>query len=412
VARRRSLGRLALLAAGALLAAAPAAAREARPPPESKKVEAVSRLVYERLGKVQEAMDAENWAAAASGLQGILNAGKLNSAEESLVQQTFGYVYSGQEQYTKAIAAFEKALALGGLPDTAQLNTQFNLGQLYLLTDQNDEGIRALEAWFQKAENPSAPAYMLLANAYAEKGDYKTAWRWAQPGLEKMDPPRESWMALAAQLNLQLQNYREARRWLERLVNGWPSKTYWMQLVAVYGETNEPRKALVAMEMAERQGYLTSSQDRVRLAQLYLLAENPYRAGLVLEEGMAKGSIEKSRENYELLANAWTLAREYERALGPLAEAAERSREGRLWVRLGQLHLDAERWGDAEKALRKGISRGGLDHPGEAQLLLGIALYQAGSLDAARQAFESAARDPNAAGQARQWLQTIQAGQG
>lgn len=412
MSRRRRLALLAFAAVAALLAGAPASARERRPPPESKKVEAVSRAVYEKLGKVQQAMDAENWAAASSGLQGILASGKLNAAEESLVHQTFGYVYSGQQQYTKAIGSFEKALALGGLPDTAQVNTQFNLGQLYLLTDQTDKGIRTLEAWFAKAENPSAPTYLLLANAYAEKGDYRTAWRWAQPGLEKMDPPRESWMALAAQLNLQLENYREARRWLERLVNGWPKKTYWMQLVAVYGETNEPRKALVAMEMADRQGYLTTSQDRVRLAQLYLVSENPYRAGLLLEEGMANGSIEKSRENYELLANAWTLAREYERALGPLAQAAERAREGKLYVRLGQLHLDAERWGEAEKALRKGIARGGLDHPGEAQLLLGIALYQAGSLDAARQAFESAARDPNAAGQARQWLQTLQASQG
>jgi tetratricopeptide (TPR) repeat protein len=411
VSRRRAALLLALGAAAVLLVAVPAGGRERRPPPESKQVEAVSRAVYEKLGKVQEAMDAENWTAAASALQGILTSGELNAAEESLVHQTFGYVHSGQQQYAKAIASFEKALALGGLPDTAQVNTQFNLGQLYLLTDQNEKGIRALEAWFAKAENPSAPPYLLLANAYAEKGDYRTAWRWAQPGLDKMDPPRESWMALAAQLSLQLENYREARRWLERLVDGWPKRTYWMQLVAVYGETNEPRKALVAMEMADRQGFLTTSQDRVRLAQLHLVSENPYRAGLLLEDGMANGSIEKSRENYELLANAWTLAREYERALGPLAQAAELSREGKLWVRLGQLHLDAERWGEAEQALRKGIARGGLEHPGEARLLLGIALYQGGRHDAAREAFESAARDPSAASQARQWLQTLAASQ-
>ena len=402
----------AFVAAAALLAAAPAAARDKRPPPESKRVEAVSRAVYEKLGKVQEAMDAENWGAAASGLQAILAPGKLNASEESLVHQTFGYVHSAQEQYPKAVASFEKALALGGLPDSAALNTRFNLGQLYLLTDQNAKGIRTLEAWFQQAENPSAAAHMLLANAYAEKGDYRTAWRWAKPGLEKMDPPRESWMALAAQLNLQLESWTEARRWLERLVNRWPKRAYWLQLVAVYGETNQPRKALVAMEMAERQGYLTTSQERVRLAQLYLFNENPYRAGVVLEEGMAKGSIEKTRETYELLANAWTLAREYERALGPLAQAAERAGDGKLWVRLGQLHLDAERWGKAREVLRKGIARGGLDHPGEAQLLLGIALYQDGELGAARTAFESAARDPNAAGQARQWLQTLAASQG
>lgn len=402
---------------GAVLAAllapgTPSGARDKRPPPESKEVEAVSRAVYEKLTKVQEAMDKENWAAALSGAQGILSGGELNSHEEALVHQTLGYVYSAQEQYAKAIASFEKAVALGGLPDSAQLNTRFNLGQLYLLTEQTDRGIRTLEEWFQAAENPSAPAYMLLANAYAQKEDYRRAWSWAKQGLAKMDPPRESWMALAAQLNLQLRDYREAARWLERLVNAWPKRTYWIQLVAVYGELNEPRKALVAMEMAQRQGHLTESRDRVRLAQLYLFNEIPYKAGLLLEEGMAAGHIEKSRANYELLANAWTLAREYERALGPLARAAEQAGDGKLWVRLGQLHLDAERWDEAEKALRKGIARGGLERPGEAQLLLGIALYQDGRLDAARQAFESATRDPRSADPARQWLQTLQASQG
>lgn len=408
---RRASCLLASLLAAAVLAAPPALARERRPPPESKRVEPVSRVVYEKLGKVQKAMDSENWSAAASGLQGILAGGKLNASEESLVHQTFGYVYSGQQQYAKAIASFEKALALGGLPDTAQANTRFNLGQLYLLTDQPDKGVRLLEAWFETAENPSSAAYMLLANAYAQKEDYRTAWRWAKPGLDKMETPRESWMALGAQLNLQLEDYREARRWLERLVDAWPKHTYWMQLVAVYGQTNEPRKALVAMEMAHRQGFVTSSKDLVRLAQLYLFNEIPYQAGELLERGIASGQVEKSRENYEMLANAWTLAREYERAVAPLAQAAERAGDGELWVRLGQIHLDAERWGEAEQALRKGVARGGLAHPGEAQVLLGISLYQGGRLDAAREAFENAARDPAATGTARQWLQTLSASQ-
>lgn len=408
----RLLRRLGLALLAGLLAGAPAGARDERPPPDSKEVEAVSRAVYEKLTRVQEAMDAENWSAALSGLQAILTSGNLNSHEEAVVHQTLGYVHSAQERYPQAIAAFEKALALGGLPDSAQLNTRFNLGQLYMLEGRTEKGIAELEAWFREAENPSAPAYMLLANAYAQKQDYRKAWTWAKPGLAKMDPPRESWIALAAQLNLQLEDYREAKRWLERLVNRWPARTYWLQLVAVYGKTNEPRKALVAMEMAQRQGFLREGRELVRLAQLYLLNEIPYKAGVLLEEGLRSGTIEKSRENYELLANAWTLAREYDKALSPLERAAERAGDGKLWVRLGQLHVDAERWDAARGALRKGIAKGGLERPGEAQLLLGIALYQDGELDAARQAFEGATRDPKAAGAARQWLQSLQASQG
>ena len=420
------LHRALVLALAAIFLATPAiAAKEPkREAPKTKKVEAVGKRVYTLLTEANDALQAEppNFSLAEEQLNRILGLKKLNSHEEALAYQTLGYLYSSKEQYGQSIKAFEKALALEGLPDSAQLNTQFNVGQLYMLEENYDKGIAILVAWFEKAENPAASAYMLMANAFAqkasnmktesaEKAEYRNAWKWAKQGLANMDPakPREAWMRLGSQLNLAIEDYQTAGHWLEQLVRGWPKETYLKQLTAIYGQLEKPRRALVAMEMAQMEGYLEDSKEIERLGQLYLFNEVPYKAAVLLEEKIADGTVTKNRKNWELLANAWTMSREYDRALAPLARAAAASDNGKLYVRLGQLHIDGERWKQAEDAIRKGINLGEIDKVGEAYLLLGISQFQSDNFRAARTSFERAGKDQKTAKSSRAWIQAINA---
>lgn len=414
-----------VLGMAVIFMAAPVFAKEPkREAPKTKKVEAVGKRVYTMLTEANEALQAEppKYAVAEKKLNGILGLKKLNSHEEALVHQTYGYLYSSREQYGKSIKAFEKALALEALPDSAQFNTQFNLGQLYMLEGNYDRGISILRDWFDKATNPAASAYMLMANAYAqkasnsgnektEKAEYRNAWKWAKQGLAKMDPakPREGWMRLGSQLNLALDDYKTASHWLEQLARRWPKETYLKQLTAVYGQLDKPRRALIAMELAHMEGYLEDSKELERLGQLYLFNEVPYKAAVLLQEKIGDGTVVKSKKTWELLANAWTMSREYDRALEPLGRAAAAADDGKLFVRLGQLHIDGERWKKAEEAIRKGINKGGIDQVGEAYLLLGISQFQAESFGAARGSFERAGRHEKTAKSSRAWIQAINA---
>ncbi len=405
--------------------AAPAVAKDPpREAPKTKKVEAVGKRVYTMLTDANDALQAEppNFAVAEKQLNAILALKKANSHELALAHQTFGYLYSTKEQYGKSIKAFEKALALEALPDSAQLNTQFNLGQLYMLQEKYDQGIKILLDWFNKANNPPASAYMLMANAYAqkasnssnekaEKAEYRNAWKWAKQGLAKMDPnkPREAWLRLGSQLNLALEDYKGAAKLLEALARISPKETYLKQLTAVYGQLDQPRRALIAMELAQMEGYLEDSKELERLSQLYLFNEVPYKAAVLLDKGIADGTVVKNEKNWELLANAWAMSREYDRALDPLGRAASAADDGKLYVRLGQLHIDGERWKLAEESIAKGIKKGGIDAVGEAYLLLGISQFQAEKFQAARTSFERSARDKKTSKSSGAWIQAINA---
>ena len=188
---------------GAFGPASLAEAREPkRAPPKTKKVEAVSKKVADRLNAANEDINAEQYAPALQKLNDILKMGedKLNKHEQALTHQSLGFVYAQQEKYRQAITSFNKAISLKSLPDGTQLNLQYNLGQLYLITEQYDMGIKTLLDWFEKAENPGASAYFMLANAYAQMEDYKKSLEWAEKGLTKMEEPKEAWIRLVVQL--------------------------------------------------------------------------------------------------------------------------------------------------------------------------------------------------------------------
>src|SRR5690606_3807431 len=69
------------------------------------------------------------------------------------------------------------------------------------------------------------------------------------------------------------------------------------------------------------------------------------------------------------------------------------SNDGNLFARLGQVHIQREQWAEAERALREGMDKGGLEDEGEEHLYMGIALLNQDRLRDAREWFTRAMRD-------------------
>jgi tetratricopeptide (TPR) repeat protein len=202
-------------------------------------------------------------------------------------------------------------------------------------------------------------------------------------------------------------NYEEIANVVEQLVVRFSSRTYWVQLSAVYSELGRDEDSLAVMELAYEQDFLESDNQLRRLAQMYLFHQVPYYAAKVVEKGLASEQIEADEEAYELLANSWLSAREYDKALSPLARAAALSQGGDLYVRLAHVRIEREEWNEARNALSSAIDKGDLRHPGNAHLLLGIANYSAKRPNAAKSAFRQARNYDDSKKSADQWLRHI-----
>jgi Flp pilus assembly protein TadD len=140
------------------------------------------------------------------------------------------------------------------------------------------------------------------------------------------------------------------------------------------------------------------------LANLYLLHGVPYKAAVLLEKEMNEEIVKSSERNLRLLSQAWYQAREDQKAIPPLERAAKLSDDGSLYVRLGQAHINLEQWNEATAAIQKALKLGGLKRSDQANIMLGMALFNQKRLEQARRAFERASKDKRSRRTAVQWI--------
>ena len=173
----------------------------------------------------------------------------------------------------------------------------------------------------------------------------------------------------------------------------------------------EDQNLIAAYDAAFTQGMLEKESEFVTMAQLYMQREVPYKAAKLLEEKMDAGIVKESEKNYRLLSQAWTLSMEDTKAIPALQKAASLSNDGELDVRLGNAYLNVAEYEDCAKAVRNGIRKGGLKNPDNAQISLGMCLYNMRQYNDAKSSFRSAAKVQKSARIANQWIRVIEAEQ-
>ncbi|RLB58419.1 MAG: hypothetical protein DRI34_04910 [Deltaproteobacteria bacterium] len=401
---RRTSGWLLL---GALLLAAPAAAAREKEKEKQQVDYVVSKWAYKRLTKATGLIDKKKYKEAIDVLQSMKRRSRLNPYEKALMYQTLGYVYAGLEKIPPAIKNLEECLATGSLPAGALLDTQYNLGQLYMVAKNYRKAISVFLDWIHKVDNPKPGAKFNLAMAFVQAKRYREALRWVNEAVGAVKRPKEQWLQLKLSVHFKLKQYRKVAQVLERLVSRFRKKTYWMQLAAIYSELKQEKKALAVLELAYLQGFLTSRGEIRNLISLYNYHNVPIKAARLLEEAMNKGLIKRERKSFEELADTWLRAREMERAARAMEQAARLADGGELYLRLAQIRIEQQKWKAAAAALARALAKGKLKRPGAAHLLRGVAFYYDRQWKKARAAFEKARGFKHSERNASQWLKTL-----
>jgi tetratricopeptide (TPR) repeat protein len=117
--------------------------------------------------------------------------------------------------------------------------------------------------------------------------------------------------------------------------------------------------------------------------------------------------VPSQEDSYELLTNAFLQAREGERALEPLTKGAELADDAQLYMLLGKVHLQRDRYDQAVAALNQGLAKAKPDQRGRVYLLIGVAQLGANRLDDAERAFRSARADERARTEADSYLKFV-----
>ena len=291
-----------------------AAAQDEPPERKTKKAEALSKPVYDKLTRAQELVDTKDMQGALRIIDGLLRDDGISQFERANVLNFKGVIEYSRENTNGAIRAYDQLVAIPEVEQQMRMQTIYTIAQLYATEENFPKTIEYLNRWFADTPNPAPDAYVLLAQAYSQTGQYQQMLAPLDSAISEAkrreQPVKEDWYNLKYYACYQVERFTCVRDTLKLLVAGWPKKSYWMALGGIYSELDEEKNMLAVYEALYTDGLLTTESELVTMAQLYLQGEIPYKGAVVLEEGMKAGTISSNAKNYRLLSQAWSLAAE------------------------------------------------------------------------------------------------------
>lgn len=369
----------------------------------------ITQTTYRYLQNIQELMGEEKYEEALEDLRKLKERTK-NEYETAVVFRTIAFVHIYREEYREAIPPLEKALEMGAFNEDQLKSALYNLGQLYATIGDYENVISTLERYFDKVEEPQPKAYILMAQAHVELENYRKAVPYGEKGIELAEEPVENYYNLLLAAYNELNMLQKMSGLLEEMVTYWPDKMrYWWQLFGVYMELERDGDATAVLASAYHKGLFKEESHYKNLTRMYLLQQAPFRGAKVLIDGLEKGVVEKTKDNYRLLATAWTQAKEWDEALGAFEQAAKLDEDGELFLRMAQIQQMRANWAGVKESADNALQKGGLDEEdiGKAYLLRGQYHAENKQYDQALEAFRQARRYEDTQERARQWIRYI-----
>lgn len=374
------------------------------------------------LGQLRTLTEGKDYAGALALIDTLLAAAGPGSFDTYVLVQIEVQILLTQGRLNDAIAPLETALRLGeanaNFYDAPALLEQLNLlAQLYYQRAAEtkdpaaqkagyEQALAIIDRWFALSPRPTADTRLFAASllyqlgtldpAKADAGRLRQAITHAREGLLLSPKLSNQLTLLLVACHIQLGENAKAAELLEVLAERDPkSATTWSQLQSLYlagaAETKDPEearrqnlRALLVLDRAQAAGQLNTPKDHyTRVAILFNLQQFT-RAAALLEKGLADGSIENAKRNWELLVSAYQQTHQDPKALDALTRAvAKFPDDAALEFSLAQLLYGNGKVAEAYARGQAALARG-LDKPGQAQVYLAYLAYELQRYDEAQ----------------------------
>lgn len=335
-----------------------------------------SKTVNKKITRAQIMMSKGAYDKAVSILKSVVES-KRRPFEWAKAYQTLAYAYAQSEKYPQARQSFEKVIEIDALPYKPTLQSIFALAQLQMMAGKHDAALKTIDDWFFLSNEENPAAYVFKASILHEKGgdaNKEEALKLVLKAISIAKQPKENWLVFAVSLLYSKDRYKEAGEILYKLVELKPKKkAYWSQLAGSLLNQDKGEHALAVLELAMMMELLDQPGEVKNIVSLYIQHNMPYEASSFLEMAFAKKLMKRDAKNLELLTNSLVQAKEYEKAMKPLAEAAKLAKDGSLYALQGRLHLEKEDFNSAIKSFNKARNKG-LKKKQQGQILIETAI--------------------------------------
>lgn len=393
----------------------------------------ISETVAADLGKLRAFTEAKDYASALSLVDRLLPA--ASGYDRYLLSQLKARILLEQNRYSEAVAPLEAALALSDTPgfaaESARSESLFLLAQLYQqrAAEVKDTAARRaafdrasdyLARWETRIQKPTAEGRLFAANLLYQRATLDpdrpdsvlldASRRAAEDGLAlRLDPPSDLCTLLLAALQQRGEHARVAEILELRVARKPDDAGLWRQLVSTYlalaadaapNEREAARlnlRALLAIERAQDRGLLATPTDRFNRVALLVGLRQFDSAIALIDKGLADGTLENTRRNWELLVAACQQAGRTDAAIASLGKAARAlPADARFEFSLAQLHYADGRLAEARRHLENALAKPSLENPGQTLLFLAYVDYELKDYAEAERRVREAADRPDA----------------
>lgn len=328
-----------------------------------------------RAGKAKEALARVHEADAA---------GNKTAAEQLMIERMRGAAAQRAGDAATAIRSFEAVFPKVSGAEAAQVAES-----LAFAYSQTRDWARTGQ-WVQKAESlgaNSAQLRQLQAYVRTQSGDYAAIARDAAAAVSAAEQagrrPDEGDLLRLADAQARTGNGAGQSATLEKLLLNHPKKEYWAIYLGRLPRKSgfSDRYALDVMRLKLATGVLTKTDEFMEMSQLALQAGLPAEGKAIVDKGFATGVLgtgaeaERHKRLRELAVRQDAEARA---SIDRRAAAAAANKDGNEQVQIGYVYVTLGQADKGQTLIEQGIAKGGLKHPEEAKLRLGLALLHGG----------------------------------
>ncbi len=369
----------------------------------------LSTSVGQTVQSAVELQDVEDFSGMVRVLTPLLSQ-DLSEYERFIVLQLRGTARFQLDNLQGAIQDFVAMLDTGAATQDEANTIRVQVGQLYIATDNLNEGLRQLEIAVRDGVELNESLLRLLAQAYYQAQRYRDGIRYAEQYYRQKANKNQGDFALMQAYYSELGQTQDELRVVRDSLDAFPGERRgWQNLVALFTRLDRDTDAFEANKLMYLNGLFEECNELFRLSQWYSFFENPYRGASILEREINAGRCEGDVSQLRSLANMWRQAREFDRATPVLERLANQTGEGEWSLKLAEAHFELNNLPQAEAAFEQALNRGGLEQTGAAWALLGAVRYERGDEQGALAAYREATRFSRSRREANGWISFINA---
>jgi len=315
-----------------------------------------------------------------------------------------------------AIVQLKQALDIGVLPNDTYFQLKYMYTQFLVADEQYAPALQSLHEWRDQGKKETADSYGLEGNIDYRLEKYPEAIAALTKAKSMPDAkPQASWdQILMASYSETGQGDKAAAMASDELQKNPNDSTALNNASSALIQAQKYPEAIALMEKAHAAGAIKDEKQYVNFAKIYLIdgqenearqKGNAVKAAAIIKEGMDKGVVQKTGDNYNLLADSYITADDMNGATNALNEAVKVATNGEPALKLARVNLQENKYAAAEKAATDAISKG-VQHKGQAYMVRAEAKRGQKNKQGAIADMKLAAQDPETSAKANAWLKT------